>query len=509
MPYLTITIERRCYASMFNRTAKWEQAKQDASNPETSPGRLRRLSREPRSEIVQAVARNPSTDVATLEQLALHTDSKVRADALSHPRISLKALERGVLGDQWSKNGVASNPNCPESLLRQVARSWGQGIDPCPYYDLGVGLLLRNPQCTLTVLAELLQFRVQAIKLAVAASACPYLPVAALLATDPNPEVRIWLAENSQMPHATLAPVLTFLSTDPVPDVRIKVALNPHTSTETRMILRSDSNTTVRDYADGIGVPFPWWAPQPSMTHKDPDHPALSSEEARTHVAWMLKELWTKHSWQGDATSMSSPESRKQWIEERLREYGERRAPGVKSLEQAVGTGMLSRDLILSNRDAWAWVTSGTHGRDNQDAIALLRAVLDLPEVSWEDVRRHCLEHATPSGIRVWAIMQQTGNATEYLLTPNPTVSERWDVRWGVFDHWFRWIQWSHRNDDTMTKDLGGFAPQFEAWFTRFRFLEPQPWLEGTLDDILTHLSGVAVAMRVITEQDAPNLNTF
>lgn len=181
----------------------------------------------------RALARRGDIPAAVAEVLSRDEDDRVRRNTAANEAVDASLLARMANDvDPAVRGAVASNPQTPQSALRELALS---GIGP-------TGALAKNPHTPADVLAGLVADTTSVVLAALAERPDLPGPVAELLVSGPL-SVRRSLASNPATPPG----VLTVLATDSSDWVRVRVAGNPTTPVQVLTELSLDSDEDVRE----------------------------------------------------------------------------------------------------------------------------------------------------------------------------------------------------------------------------------------------------------------------
>jgi pentose-5-phosphate-3-epimerase len=191
-----------------------------------------------------SLARNPSLTADQFLQLfndddfANYSGSAVRGQLArnsSTPVHMLEALAADNTLDRYVANDLASNPSCPEHLLREFANTDG------PVIKLSrVRGAVGNVACPKDLLAALSTHRFKEIRDSVAFNPSTPSEILKNLATDVETRVRVSVALNDNSPTS----ILEQLSRDRHKDVRWGVAKNKMTPPETLVRLSKSKHLT-------------------------------------------------------------------------------------------------------------------------------------------------------------------------------------------------------------------------------------------------------------------------
>ena len=286
---------RRVGDGFWERLASHEESVvrevSEASDPDTSAGRLEELLMSPHDEVLDLVASHPNTPDSTLLGLICHDpkgrfppdallqfrvaqnlalSSEVIASMLDnvstrqdrvwyllihHPNISEKLLDQiaslyfsiGLIG--W----VASHPKTPGSTLEHILNSHSShsveedDYVPDPWSGAVPAWKIRasaaaNPAMTADLLARLAGDPCLGVRAAAAANSSTAVAELAKLAGDGRREVRAAAATNSKLPEA----LLEKLASDRCEGVRAAAAANPEMPQELLSQLAFDIHPRVR-----------------------------------------------------------------------------------------------------------------------------------------------------------------------------------------------------------------------------------------------------------------------
>lgn len=210
-----------------------------AESPALSPELARQLASD-RDAVVQfAVASNSKLPPELQLKLAEEKDFPGRGALASNPALPETLFSRLAVDEDYTVRGaVARNPQAPEVILLQLAS------DPYTYGYVREGVA-ENPRTPETVLHNLASDPITDVRCAVASNVNTPQVILEQLVSDPESRVRSSVAEN---PVATET-MLAELASDPHLSTRIDVARSPQASDAILSRLARDSDEAVQ-----------WWA---------------------------------------------------------------------------------------------------------------------------------------------------------------------------------------------------------------------------------------------------------
>ena len=136
------------------------------------------------------------TNPQTLDKLAAHPDSYVRAEAAANPRTPAVALRRlSAESDDSVISHLVSNPNCPPETLTELT---SRLLSPRSRRRIAA-----NPSCPPETVARLSEDQ-EARSAAVSNPNCPSVVLAAA-ASDPDESVRVAAAANPETPTVAIS----------------------------------------------------------------------------------------------------------------------------------------------------------------------------------------------------------------------------------------------------------------------------------------------------------------
>lgn len=209
-----------------------------ADNPNCPQAILVKLSTDKDISVRRTVARNPKCPAAILEKLA--SDEK---DILNNIRAAKKkncpsdVLKKLAENDDWEVcYAVAKHPNCPVEALVNLAR---RDIDSAVW-----SAVVGNPNCPESLIRELALSGYKRSLAAAASKRCP-ADILALLADDVQPYVRKTVAKNPNC----AAEVFAKLAEDPDKEFKIQeaVANNPSCPVEIMAKMAISGNASIRE----------------------------------------------------------------------------------------------------------------------------------------------------------------------------------------------------------------------------------------------------------------------
>jgi len=93
-----------------------------AENEQTSSEELTQLSESKDEDVREAVASNPNCPTSVMEKLAQDEEYSVRRGVVRNPNCPTSVMEKLAQDEDWSvRDEVPSNPNCPTSVLEKLA----------------------------------------------------------------------------------------------------------------------------------------------------------------------------------------------------------------------------------------------------------------------------------------------------------------------------------------------------------------------------------------------------
>ena len=199
-------------------------------NPNCPPGLLNSLASDPDDKVRTAVAAHPATPVATLAALSTDPSWRVRGELASNANSDTDLRE--LAEDPLVREGAAWNPNCPPTLLADLAAD----ADPDVRYATAC-----NPNTPTDDLRELAADPDEEVREGAAHN--PNIPVRTLLSLseDPSGAVRREAATNPRMPPDVLARLAQDEQAQP------GVATNPNTPADILTYLAEAGNNWARN----------------------------------------------------------------------------------------------------------------------------------------------------------------------------------------------------------------------------------------------------------------------